>query len=337
MNDSLQSQLIEQILLLFPKKAEAVEKLSDLLNLGRDAVYRRLRGDTMLTPDEVSLLARSFGISLDSLIFGDTDSVFFTFNAFSREINSLEDYLAGLHQNLAQLGSLKNVQLFYASSEMPVFHYFFYPELISFKLFVWGQTVWNLDYLQHQAFRFDLIPPHVIQMGEEILHMYNNLNTTELWSLNIFDNTLNQIAYHAKSGSFARSEDALLLCDCLDRLAGHLCSMAEHGRKFRLNQSPDSGRPFNLYHNEMIYTNNTLLLRAARQRVVFSTFGDPNFLSSTDRRICDFTEDWFRKIISKSTAISNHSEASRNSFFNGLRRRVDHSRKRIEMQLEGPL
>ncbi len=336
MQDSLQSELIEQVLRFFPKKADAVAQLSSLLNLGRDAVYRRLRGDTMLTPDELRLLAREFGISLDALVFGETDSVFFTFNAFSQEINRVEDYLQGFHHHLAQLNNLREVELFYASSEMPVFHYFFFPELISFKLFVWGRTVWDLDFLQHQPFRFGLIPPHALEIADQILEVYKNLRTTELWSLNIFDNTLHQIEYHARSGNFSDGEDALLLCKRLDQLAEHLCLMAEHGRKFRLRQHPDNGAAFNLYHNEMIYTNNTILLNAPLQRVVFSTFGDPNFLRSTNPRICDFTEDWFRKIISKSTSISNHSEASRNGFFNGLRRRVEHTRKGIEMQLERP-
>ena len=55
--------------------------------------------------------------------------------------------------------------------------------------------------------------------------------STELWSLNIFDNTLNQVEYHAESGYFARIEDALELCDMLKRIAKHMESMAERGEK----------------------------------------------------------------------------------------------------------
>lgn len=333
MNKTLQGHLLNNILHKFKKRSEAVEALSGILNIGKDAVYRRLRGDTLLTPDELRLLANKYQISLDALIFGDTDSVFFTFNAFSQTITSVEDYLIGLKDSVAQLTTLPEAKVYYASSEIPFFYYCFFPKLITFKLYVWGRTVWDLAYLRNKPFSFDLIPPQSLDISKELLGYYKKMNTTDLWSLNIFDNTLNQIEYHLNSGVFQKEEDAVELCACLNQLADHMCAMAEVGKKFTPGHESELGMPFNLYHNEMIYTNNTIFVSSPYTRVVFTTFGNPNFLQSSDERLCDFTQEWFQKIIRKSNHISEQAEKDRNRFFNGLKRRVDLTRKRIELAL----
>ena len=69
MSTNLQQALFDQIISRFPNKTAAVAEISEVLGLGRDPVYRRMRGDTILTPDELSELSRTFHISLDELIF----------------------------------------------------------------------------------------------------------------------------------------------------------------------------------------------------------------------------------------------------------------------------
>jgi hypothetical protein len=334
MNQKLQEQLMEQIADRFNKRSEAVDAVSDLLGVGKDAVYRRFRGDTLLTPDDIVLLTRHFQVSLDALIFGDTDSVFFSFNAFSQKVTSIESYLENIQGLLHQLFQVPQVKIYYASSEIPFFYYSFFPQLIGFKLYVFGRTLWDLDYLKERPFHLDLLSPHALELTDKVLQAYIQFPTAELWSYNIFDNTLNQIEYHLNSGQFANPEDALILCDQCKDLAQHMRKMAEHGKKFKIGADPESGYPFELYHNEMIYTNNTIYVKAPHHRMLFSTFGSPNFLQTTDGRICDFIEDWFRKIRMKSNAISEQDEKSRNVFFNGLQRRISRVRHRIEVELD---
>ena len=67
---TLQEQLFDIILNRFPRRVDAVEALCHLLHLAKDPIYRRLRGDTPLLPQELALLAQHFGISLDALIIG---------------------------------------------------------------------------------------------------------------------------------------------------------------------------------------------------------------------------------------------------------------------------
>lgn len=334
MSAELQDALFNRILSKFSKKSVAVETISGLLNTGKDAIYRRLRGDTMLTPEELAILAQEFQISIDQLIFDRSNTVFFEFNPFSLRINNFQDYLVSIIKAFEKALQLPNVHLYYTSSEIPIFQYCFFPELIAFKLYIWGRTIWDLEFLRRRPFEFGLIDIPSIKLTEELLAYYLSIHSTELWSLNIVDNTLNQIEYLISSGDFANMTDALIICDKLIALSQHQQLMAEHGHKFRANSSPDArGQGFELFHNEMVYTNNTLLISSPSMRLVFTTFANPNYLTSTDDNICDYIEGWFQRLIAKSNPIATHAEKSRNWFFNGLRRKVEQVKSRIDHRI----
>lgn len=334
MNNNLQELVFEKILSKFSKKAVAVEVLSKLLSTGRDAVYRRLRGDTTLSPEEISSLAKHFNISIDALIFEKVDTVFFNFNTFSQEIKSYQDYLEGIQQKFDKIAQLDKPKLYYASAEIPMFHYCFFPELIGFKLYVWGRTIWDLDFVRDKKFDFDLMPFPAVRMSESLLNAYLNLDSVELWSLNIVDTTLNQIEYTLESGNFEIAKDALVLCDKLTLLTRQMQEMATNAAKFSLDSSPDAASSsFDLFHNEMMYTNNTFFINSTNERMIFSTFTSPNFIFSSDQKICNHVEAWFLRLLTKSNPISSSAEKSRNWFFNGLRQRIMLSKSRIEFQV----
>ena len=329
MGNNLQRQIFERILQNFIKKSSAVESISKLLGIGKDAVYRRFRGDTLLTPDELVLLCRKFNISMDRYIYDDADTIFFKYNPISRPIEHVDDYFSFICNDLESITKLPNAEVFYASSEIPIFYYCSSPELISFKLYVWGRTIWNLQYLQNQSFHFDLFSHQTLALATNMSSLYNKIPSTELWSNQIVDYTLSQIEYVAKSGGFKDKSDALLIYSKLEELMDHLKNMAYHGKKFRPNQSPEFGTEFQLYHNEMVYTNNTILVRSKNGHTIYSSYCNPNFLKSSDENLYRQTNEWFQHLFQKSNSISKHSEKERNWFFNKLKTKIASSREHI--------
>lgn len=334
---TLQDYLFESILSKFSKRSEAVDAIAKMFGLGKDAIYRRIRGDTLLTPDEVSHLARAFNVSLDAFAFENNSTVFFNYSPFVQKITSYSDYLQGIHGDLERVAKMPNSKIYYASAEIPLFHYCFFPELIGFKLYVWGRVVWDFEYLRERPFDFDLMTYPVITLTESLLKLYRDIPSIELWSLNITDFTLSQIEYHVISGGFRNPEDALIICDKVMELVNHMQIMAKNGKKSLLNLKSDqsSGASFDLFHNEMVYTNNTIVVSTDAGKAVYTAFGNPNFLKSTDPKMCDFTENWLLKMTGKSIPLSAHAEKTRGWFFNALKRKVEQARKRIESQIVG--
>lgn len=335
MTETLQRQFLDVLVQKFFKKAEAVDEISEMLSISRDGAYRRLRGDSVLTPEEMQTLAVKHRISIDELIFKQTDKVFFTFNSFTKPVKKFEDYLNGLNQNLDAGIDLSGLKVLYTTAEIPMFYYGIFPELMCFKMYVWGKTVWNFEYLQDVKFSFDLFSPHVMELIKEVSDKYLRIKSTELWCRNIFDNTLGQIEYVMMNGNFENNEDALKICDRLLDFSSHMQKMAKTGRKFGVNADPElSTIPFEFYHNELVYTNNTILMVSDLTKVVFSTFDSPNVLISSDPRIFAHAEKWFHNIKSKSDYITEVSEKNRNLFFSKLEKKVSNTHRRLETFLD---
>ncbi len=333
---SLQDRLFEIILSRYPRRADAVEDLCDLLNLAKDPVYRRLRGDTFLPPEELSLLAQKYGISLDALVTGSSDNVVCNFSAFSRRVKDFSDYLSGFNYEFEQIHRLPNAHLYYASAELPVFTYNLFPELISFKLYIWGRTTWNLEFLRDRQFSLDLVTPPVIRLSQELLGHYIRLNSTELWTTQIMDNTLAQIEYHLYSGGFRDPQEAILLVDKLLEWTSHAKAMASAGKKFNVGEKAELGRgDFNIFYNEMVYTNITALITSDVGRMVFSAFCTPNFLKSTDARLCDYSEEWFKSINAKSSRFSGEAEKLREWYFREIAQKIERRKQRLLATIEG--
>lgn len=335
MRTTFQNRFLDRVLEKFKNKSEAVEELASLLSVGKDAVYRRLRGETFLTPDEMHLLATTYHISLDTLTFETSDTVCLSFNVFKRKPKNFYDFINWLYNQLQEVRKAPGSSFYYASQEIPIFHYTYFPELICFKLYVWGLTTWDFPFLHNRPFTFDLVPPDVVEISRKINGLYNQVPTTELWSLNILDNTLNQIEYVATVEQFANPRDALVLCEKVLELVRHMRKMAEAGKKCVANEMViPQGAVFHLYHNEMVYTNNTFLIRSEVGKMLITTFCNPNFFQTTDERLCDFTEEWLENIIQKSSSISAHSAKNRNWFFNKMEKKVKAAQHRIELIVE---
>lgn len=315
-------------------KKNVINEIKYVLNLGIDAVYRRVRGETILTINQMELLARHFDISIDELIYGGTSRVLFTFNDFETNVYNIEFYLSTLVNNLKSIRRVSNPKIMYASSEIPIFYYNFVPEVFFFKLYVWGRTLWDITHLKENKFSLELFRPDHFNMCEQILDEYVLLPSLELWSINLFDNTLYQIEYHLAANLMENKADALLLCEKLYFLVEHFRRMASEGYKIRKLGSEPTTTSFELYHNEMIYTNNQVIVTSDELDMVFSSFCNPHFIYSREGRTSEYMKEWFHKVQAKSIILSESNEKARNLFFDQIKSKIDATYKNIEKLIQ---
>ncbi|MEM1322093.1 MAG: hypothetical protein AAGG75_17665 [Bacteroidota bacterium] len=328
MSRTIQHTFLESILQKFQKKSEAVDALSGLLNIGKDGVYRRLRGDTYLTPEEIALLAKTYKVSFDALVFQQSDLLLFTYNMMSKKINNYFDYASQLNHSIDQVLNMVDTRLSYATHEIPLFQYFLFPELTAFKLYVYGITSWNFDFLKDRSFSFDLIPQPTLDLTAEIGRKYNLLSSRELWTVSVVDNTLNQLKYLLDIDKFANRGDAQLICDRLLDLINHTKKMASKGKKFGPGLEPtEKNADYELFYNEFASTNNTILVHTRAGKLLFTTFGNPNYLNTTDQALCEEYESWYNALINNSTSLS--TGRSREAYFNTLEKKTNEVRSRI--------
>jgi hypothetical protein len=333
MND-FQERFFDIILSRYERRAEAVDALCRILNTTRDPVYRRLRGDTLLTPQEISLLALHFNISIDRLVFGQSSKLVCTFKPISSKVRDFADYLTDFIADFEIIRRLPNAHMFNASAEIPVLACTYFPELVAFKLYVWGRNTWDFEYLRDRAFSFDLVDEPVLRLIKGVQDHYNSMDSTELLSISTVDMTLAQVEYLVYSHGFRNGQEALTLCDKLTEWTAHLKAMATSGRKFAVgSNASERAAQFNLYHNEIFYTTNICHVRSDLGPATYFTYNGPNFLRTTDDKFCAFTEDWFGVVMAKSNPMSQVSERTREWFFKEITKKIDRVRQRIALHL----
>ena len=329
----VQVKLFEQIA---PTGAKGkVEEIGEVLNLTRSAVYKRMNGNKLLAMDELIKLSEHFSFSIDSLLFQDTDLALFSFPIITEPPHSYEEFLNSILMDLERFSSYADAHLYYVTNEIPFFYYFFFPELTAFKLFVWGRTIWNWPHLQKEKFNaYKMLNyQEVHKLTDHMLDLYLKIPSLELWNTMILNNTIKQILYYQSGGIFDDPEEAVLLGEQMKKLVTHFRDMSSQGKKFKPGEDPKLLESnFQLYHNEITNCNNTILAVSEAGKLVFTTFGNPNFMRSYQEKMTRFAEDWFELIRKRSTSISGEGERNREQFFDELDRKVDTLVERLELQ-----
>jgi len=301
------------------------EELGRLWKVGNSTVYKKLNGEVNISLEEAIAAAGKFGISLDEFVAGQTDQILFRLPSLLHRQNTPHEFVGGLLQFMEAMQALPSVHIRYATNEIPVFYYMLYPELTAFKMYLWSQSVWeSVDNRQSGPdWIADLLKDQHFQTKRQLaFECFSNIPSEEYYPLNMLDNTLSQIRYMRETGSIT-TDFARTISDQLLELTAWLKEAAENGKKGR------DGQTLTLHYNEIIYTNNLILLTNALQSIVFSTLDNPNYLIGTDPRLVQYITEWFVKMKQKSIKISTDGERYRKSYFAELTRRIQEMKQRL--------
>lgn len=209
------SAFLDSIKNRFSNKEEMVNTIGKALFLNKNAVYRRLRGDTDFTFEEVCTLAQATGISLDQFIQKQNNVVSCTHRLYDKNDNALEAFLTDTLHTFRKTVHLKNIKLFYSSKGLPFFIFLNSPKLLAFKLFVWEVGSWNAEKIHEYKFNTDWLNERHLEMANEIYQCYGNIPSYEIWSKTILESTFEQINYLRSVGCL---EDTKLVVEILQEL-----------------------------------------------------------------------------------------------------------------------
>lgn len=333
----IQEELLNNIKDKVGESGNWVDMIAETLSLSKPAVYKRLNGSTSLSIYDLAALMKRFDLSFDELIHTDKLTVDFHLPTSGETVKSFIDFLSPIKDFVLTLASLPEIHIWHATSELHLFYYFLDKDLTNFKMFLHAKTLWNIEGYENQKFSLTDFPgKHLIaEETDQILSHYFRAPNIELWNENIMTNTLNQIKYFLISGYFEKPEEALVLCEKMRTLIRHLLKMAEQGKKFYPGKevTADSGK-YELYHNELSYTNNIMLINSPNHDQVFTTYNNPNFMLSSNEKLIDYTKEWFTRVKRLSQPVSLDAQQSRMLLFNQIEKKIDLAVKEITHLLE---
>ena len=285
-----------------------------------------MQGEAPISLPEALLAARHYGFSLDEFVAGQSDQVIFRYPTLGRPPKTAQVFLSELRYAMVTVGMVPGTRIHYATNEIPVFYYLLFPELTAFKMYLWSRSVWNsikgdipgmawiAALLADEAFRV---------LRGSTFDTFAHIPTYEYYPLNMLDNTLSQIHFLVDTGEVTRAFADLLFGQLLE-LTKWMHRAATNGCKYDSADQP--GAKLELYYNEMLYTNNIILLSNPQKGLLFSTLDNPNFIVTEDVRLVGQTKTWFALMQQKSTKISIEGERERGVYFQSLLDRIGQRR-----------
>lgn len=301
--------------------------LADLLGVNKDAAYRRMRGTTALTFDEIKKISLAFRVSVDSAINYQGSTVPFQFNAMFQEKFKILDYLRNIANELDSLRDVENAHMTLTLMDLPYFRQFGFPALSRFKLFYWQRSVLNLESYRHKKFDWEEPMEEYEVITNQVYEYYHGVASREIWAPETLDSTIKQVQYFADSGLFVSKDSARQICDDLQTLFSKLEREAELGKKFIQVDGKSISSPFEMYQSDIFLSNNCIQARRGDNTYTYVSFNSFNSLMSFNPEFAEECNKWVEQIRLKSILLSEVSEKLRYQFFQGLRMKLDRLRE----------
>jgi hypothetical protein len=320
----IQMQLFQNIRDQIPDHVSFVDVIAEILEISNDSAYRRIRGEKALSLYEVKKLCQRFNFSVDDLAGSSIQSVTFRTNLLNEQSYSFQEWFRYLLSNTINVGKSEQAEVIFILNELNIFHMIQFPEVCAFKLFFWQKS--NLDFPKYRdkCFSVNELDDEFTRLAQEIIDHYVKINTIELITEECLNSYLKQIIYYYEAGYFNSRDDALKLCEQLLNLVDHQQRQAELGFKFPYGKHPvgDNGN-FQLYQNEIILADNTILIKTKDTQIMFITTNAINIMLTHNKAFFEYNYNWGRNLLSKSILISGSAEKERNKFFLKLREQIN--------------
>lgn len=320
-------------------KATLCDVLEEILGLSKSAVYKRIRGEKELSLSDLVKICDHFQLSLDQFMLPNYAHIGFGSDALRKKPNCYLDYIKNVRKHLDLIRGNPEVSFTFLAADLPLFHYFQFPLLAQFKLFVWNNTVWKFGNAYHQFNPYDFEKDEDLGRNlEDILKLYYQHDGTEIWTAQIFDATIRQIKYYLSTSSFIKPELAVEVFYTLKKLRKLLEQIVERGMKMHYDRTArlvDSGGKSTIYFNNLHAFNNSIQIKSTHFTITYLSMDVPNFLRCADPAFNKYTSEWVDIIKSKSMLISKEGELDRKRYFKVIDTKLEKAEQEIKLILQG--
>lgn len=305
------------------------EDVADLLSISKDSSYRRIRGESLLSFEEIKKLSEKYKVSLDAFLNLNADTVLFNIRTVNNDSFTIKDYLTSIKNNLDTISQFKEKKIIYAAKDIPVFHYYQFPALTRFKMFFWLRAIIGSSDHQQNKYEPERIDTDLVSIAHDIWQKYMVIPSSEIWSRETMNITLRQLEYYNHSGFLAKEQVKEIIKEFLEMI-NLIRSEARLGKKILIgNENSGIEGSYNLFFNEIAISDNTIFFMMDEHRMVFKAYNMLNLLNTSDEQFCQDNENYLNNIIKKSIPLSLNSEKERNRFFNRIEKRVKKLSKKL--------
>lgn len=305
----LNTALIEAMKEKIPDGINLANTLMDILFLGKEAVYRRLRGEVPFTLGESVIISQKLGVSLDKLVglsFNGNALFYLDLVQYQDPFKTYSAIIEDYVNVFREMAGAPDSVLCTSSNIIPQTFYLKYENLSKFRLFKWIYQHEKIDNVNH----FDgmVMPEEVLKIQKAFVKESQYFNKTfYLWDCMIFQSLINDIRYFdginlvSKESIQVLKEELLLLVDELEEIASK--------GKF------STGKDVQIYISNINFEATYSYVETKTTHISLIRVFSINSITSRDSEVFDSLKEWILSLKKYSTLISQSGEMQRRQFF----------------------
>lgn len=314
--NELNTTLIEAVRDKLSTKANLANTLMDILYLGREAIYRRLRGEVPFTLAEAAVISRKMGVSLDNIVgVSFSNNAVFDMNVVHHE-NPFDTYYSIIDKYVQMSQVLKEdpaSEMGTSSNIIPQTLSFNHDILSKFRLFKW---MYQNDNIKCKHFEELELPQKLLDKQKEFVNLSQHIHSNDyIWDSMIFQHMVNDVQYfsdiHLISDEDKKQikEDLLVLTDELENLAS--------------KGKSKTGNDIRIYISSINFEATYSYILASSFQVSMIRVYAINSITTQDPAMFNSLKEWIQSLKKFSTMISESGEMQRILFFKQQRQIIE--------------
>lgn len=310
MKKKLNDQLIHSIKNAVPVGTNIADLLMDILYIGKDAIYRRMRGEVSFTLEELFIISNKLNISLDNVLdLNNSKRVLFdlklpqTPDLIASYISIIEEYTM-LYRNM---NKFSNSKILGAYNIIPHSLYSYYETLSKFRLFRWlSQTQSTGAVLSMSQINIpkSFTEANVMMNREASLIKESSL----ILDKNVFSSFVLEVSYFRRL-DLIKQEEADQIKEELFALLSTLEVVAQTGVYAKTNQK------ITLYLSNINFETSYYYYECSGFEISDFPIYSINSINSQNTALCSIQKGWIDSLKRFSTLITQSGEITRREFF----------------------
>jgi hypothetical protein len=199
MNKKLNGILVKKIIESVPKSKKTIQYITDVLKIGRESTYRRMRGDIPFTFEEISKLASNLNFSIDEIV-GRNMGNYTIFSDSNHEVLSyLDERFFTIHSRfydmLNLVGKSKEMDILFSINRIDSIFLSGFDTLFKFYYYKWMHQYRGT--FQDQSFSEIEIPSQIFSVKQKINSTINTIKSVTFFlDQNVLIKLMREVQYY---------------------------------------------------------------------------------------------------------------------------------------------
>lgn len=310
MKETLNNELIKAVRDKLLDDISVAGYLMETLSIGKEAVYRRLRGDVPFSFNEVIQIAKALGLSLDEIAGNSSSSHGAIFTLSLPESSSLWDYFYTIFRRYRDLYVyLKGdptAKISVATNVIPFVFHSKHETLTKFRLSRW---LHQKQVLQAGVTMKDIqVPENIVSILQEITELLPQIaESYSIWDYSIFNSLIQEIRYFYELNFITPEE--------LSVMKEELMILLDEFEKMAYTGVHENGNKVFIYISNINFDASYGFMEKKDFQISLLHLYTIDHIDSQHPEVCREQKNWIQSLKRYSTLITHCGEAQRTAFF----------------------